>query len=104
MPDVLIRSDAVLWRKRSRLNFRVGGRQHDDFPIYEEAIAHDLATGASVQAIWLRMLVGELLALETVSFQERYGWTREKHRHDLTHDIIAAGLSSRRPALGLPGG
>jgi hypothetical protein len=101
MPDVLIRSDDVLWHQRSRLTFRIGVRENDDFLIYEEAIASCLATGAGVKAIWLRMLVGELLALETVSFQERYGWTHEKHRHDLARDLTAAGLSARLPALGV---
>jgi hypothetical protein len=77
---------------------RTGVRENGDLRIYEDAIAAYLSSGAG--AVWLRMLVGEVMSRETLSFQERYGWTRAKHRQDLTHDFLAAGLSARIPALG----
>jgi hypothetical protein len=100
MQDDLISREDVLWRERRRLTFRTGVRENDDICIYEDAIAAYLSSGAGARAIWLRMLVGEVMSRETVSFQERYGWTRAKHRQDLIHDFLAAGLSARIPALG----
>jgi hypothetical protein len=100
MKDDLLSADDVLWRERRRLTFRTGVRENDDLRIYEDAIAAYLASGAGARAVWLRMLVGEWMSRETVSFQERYGWTRAKHRQDLAQDLRAAGLSARIPALG----
>jgi hypothetical protein len=97
MKDDLLSADDVLWRERRRLTFRNGVREDDDLRIYEDAIAAYLSSGAGARAIWLRMLVGELISREPVSFQERYGWTRAKHRQDLAHDLLAAGLSVRIP-------
>jgi hypothetical protein len=100
MKGDLISADDVLWRERGRLTLRTGVRENDDLRIYEDAIAAYVASGAGTRAVWLRMLVGELMSRETVSFQERYGWTRAKHRQDLAHDLLAAGLSARISALG----
>jgi len=100
MMDDLLSADDVLWRERRRLTFRTGVRENDDIQIYEDAITAYLASGAGARAVWLRMLVGEVMSRETVSFQERYGWTRAKQREDLIHDFLAAGLSARIPALG----
>jgi hypothetical protein len=101
MQDELITTGDVLWRERRRLTFRTGVRESDDFRIYEDAIAAYLAAEEGRRAIWLRMLVGELMLGQTVSFQERYGWSRAKQRQDLTRDLMLAGLSARIPALGL---
>lgn len=92
--------DDVLWRERRRLTFQTGVKQNDDFRLYDEAIEAYLAAGVGTRAIWLRMLVGELMSLETISFQERYGWTPTKHREDLQRDLLRAGLSVRVQALG----
>lgn len=99
MKDELVTGDGVLWRERRRLTFQTGVKQNDDFRLYEEAIEVYFAAGAGTRAIWLRMLVGELMSLETISFQERYGWTPTKHREDLQRDLLQAGLSTRVPAL-----
>jgi hypothetical protein len=99
MNDDLITGDDVLWRERRRLTFKTGVKLNDDFRIYEEAIEAYTAVGAGTRAVWLRMLVGELMEMETVSFQERYGWTTTKHRQDLRRDLLRAGLSTRVAAL-----
>ena len=101
LPDELVSDDDVLWRQRRSLTFRTGVKANDDFLLYEEAIAAYLSAGHARRAVWLRMLVGELLALESVSFQERYGWTQEKHRGDLARDLLAAGFSARLTMLGI---
>jgi hypothetical protein len=98
--DVILTQDNPLWRERKRLTFQTGVKQNDDFRIYEEAIEWYLATGGGVHAVTLRMLVGELLWLETVSFQERYGWSVQKHHDDLRRDIARAGLDARLITLG----
>jgi hypothetical protein len=103
MQDDLVTGDDVLWRERRRLTFRTGVKQNDDFHIYEDAIEESLATGSGTRAIWLRMLIGELMAMETVSFQQRYDWTPPKHREDLRRDLLRAGLSVRATALAAPG-
>lgn len=100
MKDDLVPADDVVWRERRHLTLRTGVRENDDFRIYEDAISACRATRAGTRAIWLRMLVGELMSRETVSFQERYGWTRAKQRQDLARDLQRAGLSARIPALG----
>jgi hypothetical protein len=74
--------------------------ESDDCRLYEDAIAAYISIGAGTRAGWLRMLVGELMSHETVSFQGRYGWTRAKHRQGLAHDLLAAGPSARIAALG----
>jgi hypothetical protein len=100
MKDDLVTGDDVLWRERRRLTFQTGVKQNDDFRLYEEAIEAYFAAGTGTRAIWLRMLIGELMSFETISFQERYGWTPTKHREDLQRDLLRAGLSARVPALG----
>jgi hypothetical protein len=103
LPDELVSGDDVFWRQRRSLTFHTGVKENDDLLLYEEAIAAYLAAGHGRRAIWLRMLVGELLSLETVSFQGRYGWTLEKHQVALTRDLVAAGFSARLPMLGIVG-
>lgn len=98
--DFILAQDNPLWRERKRLTFQTGVKQNDDFRIYEEAIEWYLATGDGMHAIRLRMLVGELLWLETVSFQERYGWSVQKQHEDLRRDIARAGLDTRLITLG----
>jgi hypothetical protein len=100
MKDDLVTGDDVLWRERRRLTFQTGVKQNDDFRLYEEAIEAYLTAGAGTRAVWLRMLVGELMSLETISFQERYGWTPTQHQADLQRDLLQAGLAARVPALG----
>ncbi len=99
MEDGAFTGGDVLWRERQRLTFRTGVKQNDDFRIYEEAIEAYLAAGEGTHAVWLRMLVGELMSMETISFQERYGWTHTKQRQDLQRDLPQAGLTTRLAAL-----
>jgi hypothetical protein len=99
MKDDMFPGDDVLWRERRRLTFRTGVKENEDFRIYEEAIDSYLAAGTGPRAIWLRMLVGELMSQETVPFRERYEWTKAKQRQDLERDLLRAGLSARVPAL-----
>ena len=98
MKDDLVTGDDVLWRERRHLAFQTGVKHNDDFRLYEEAIEASLAARAGIRAVRLRMLVGELMGMKTISFQERYGWTPTKHREDLRRDLLRAGLSARVPA------
>jgi hypothetical protein len=99
MKNDLLADDDPLWRERQRLTFRTGVKQSDDFCIYEEGIESYFAAGAGVHAIWLRMLVGELMLMETVSFRERHGWSPTDHRQKLRRDLLRAGLSARAGIL-----
>jgi hypothetical protein len=97
--DILPERQDVLWRERKRLTLKTNVKHNDDYLIYEDAIAAYLASGQGVRAVWLRMLVGELMLWETISFQERYGWSKEKHRDDLRRDMTRARLDSRLQAV-----
>lgn len=88
-----------LWLQRQRLTFTTGVKRNDDFNIYEEAVAEYLHQGKGVLAVRLRVLIGELMWGETVSFRERYGYTMEKHRQLLRSEIEQSGLTARLVAV-----
>lgn len=101
-PDAALPPDRAgdpLWAARARLTLATGVKTNDDYLLYEEGIAayHDRGDGA--RAVGLRVLVGELMHRETVSFQERYGWTEAGWRAQLSADLARAGLTERRRAL-----
>lgn len=102
MRDDVLPGDDVLWRQRQRLTLRADAKYNEDFHIFEEAIGWYLASGAGARAIALKMLVGELLARETLSFQQRLEWTPATQRRDLEGDLRRAGLVARISALGMP--
>lgn len=84
-----------LWSQRQRLTFATGVKRNDDFNIYEEAIVEYLRQGKGILAVRLRVLVGELMWSETISFRERYGYSMKKHRQLLRDEIGQAGLTPR---------
>lgn len=84
-----------LWSQRQQLTFATGVKRNDDFNIYEEAVAEYLRQGKGVLAVRLRVLIGDLMWGETVSFRERYDYTMEKHRQRLRSEIEQAGLKDR---------
>lgn len=89
-----------LWSQRQQLTFATGIKRNDDFNIYEEAVAEYLRQGKGVLAVRLRVLIGELMWGETISFRERYGYSMEKHRQLLRSEIEQAGLTDRLIACG----
>ena len=89
-----------LWSQRQQLTLATGVKRNDDFNIYEEAIVEYLRQGQGVLAVRLRVLIGELMWGETISFRERYGYTMEKHRQLLRSEIEQAGLTDRLIACG----
>jgi hypothetical protein len=84
-----------LWLRRRELTLAEAVRWNDDYLVYEDAIAAYHELGWGVRAVRLRVLVGELMGLETVSFRERYGWTFEGHAEKLAADLARAGLPPR---------
>lgn len=92
-----------LWARRARLRFKTGEKRSDDPALLEEAIAAYLAAGDGVRAVRLRVLHGERMWTEAISFQERYGFTLAKHLETLRAELTRAGLGARLAALGAKG-
>jgi hypothetical protein len=84
-----------IWLRRHRLTLAEAVRWNDDYLLYEEAIEGYHELGFGVRAVRLRILVGELMGLETVSFRERYGWSFELHVEKLLRDLGRASLPPR---------
>ena len=91
-----------LWSQRQQLTFATGVKRNNDFNIYEEAVSEYLRQGKGALAVRLRVLVGELMWGETISFRERYGYSMEKHRQLLRSEIEQAGLMARLVAVSEP--
>ena len=88
-----------LWLRRERLTFAEGVRDHGDYEVYAEAIEHYHEQGLSIRAVRLRVLYGELMGGETVSFRERKGLRWADYWADLRRDCERAGLHDRLDAL-----
>ena len=84
-----------IWLHRHRLTLAEAVRWNDDYLVYEEAIEAYHELGLGVRAVRLRILVGELMGLETVSFRERYRWSFEFHAEKLRRDLERASLPPR---------
>ena len=95
-PDL---ADDPLWQHRHRLTLQTGGKHSSDIAIYEEAVAEYLKQGKGVHAVRLRILIGELMGRETISFRERYAYTLERHIELLRAELEQAGLHERTTAL-----
>ncbi len=72
-----------LFHVRDRLSFATGVKTNDDFALYDRVIDEYVASGRTLDAIRLVMLVGELMNSETVSFRERAGFTSPEYRDRL---------------------
>ena len=91
-----------LWSQRHKLTFTAGVKYNDDFNIYEEAIVEYLRQGKGILAVRLRVLIGELMWNETISFRERYQYSMEKHLQMLRSEIDQAGLADRLIVVAKP--
>ena len=73
-------ADDPLWMRRDELKFEFGGaKDNQDYPVLRDLIAEYQKAGLGVQAMLLLQTYGELMFQETVSFQERYGFSVERH-------------------------
>lgn len=88
-----------LWARRADLTFADGVKEKGDYQVLDELIEAYHNLGMGVRAVRLRILTGELMHFETVSFRERQGWTVEKYRLLLRADIERAGLTRRLVAV-----
>jgi tetratricopeptide (TPR) repeat protein len=101
-----------IWKVRTQLTLATGVKWNDDYLRYEEAVEAYHALGEGLKAVRLRLLIGGLMRGETVSFRDRYQWSREIHFQKLRADCIRAGLVERarffartsEQAAGVPGG
>ena len=89
-------TDPVL-KRRDRLTFTHAAAS--DYLVYDEAIEEYHAQGLSVRAVRLRVLYGELIAAETVSFREKFAFDWNRYWEALKRDCERAGLQARLDAL-----
>jgi hypothetical protein len=88
-----------IWHRRSRLTFATGVKDHGDHEVITEAIEAYHELGMHVRAVRLRILAGELMGNETVSFRERKHFTWPTYWAALRNDVERAGLLARLPLL-----
>jgi len=88
-----------LWNRRNDLTFAEGVKENNDYDVLEKLIEEYHQRGMSTRAIGLRVLCGELMGRETVSFKERCNWTWVAFRKHLRSDVERAGLHERLPAI-----
>jgi hypothetical protein len=88
-----------LWKRRAELTFAEVIYANDDYRVFEELIEDYHRLGMGVRAVRLRVLTGELMGHETVSFRERANWTGATFRSQLKADLERAGLHGRLAAV-----
>lgn len=88
-----------LWKRRNDLSFVQGIKEKDDYYVLEELVGEYHRMGLGIRAVYLRILTGELMHSETISFRERNGWTAERYQLLLKADLEKAGLQNRLPAM-----
>jgi hypothetical protein len=88
-----------VWTRRKRLTFAQGVKEHDDDEVFREAIEEYHEQGLHLRAVRLRILSGELMGSETVSFRERRSFTWPAYWAALRSDVERAGLHARLIAL-----
>jgi hypothetical protein len=81
------------------LTFAEGVKEKDDYRVLEALIEDYHRLDMGVRAVRLRILTGELMGRETVSFRERQNWTDEKYQSLLKSDLQRAGLHQRLVAM-----
>jgi tetratricopeptide (TPR) repeat protein len=87
--------DDPLWARRKELTFVEGVKENADYRIIEELIDEYHRLGMGVRAVRLRVLAGEMMGRETVSFRERSNWSGSTFRSQLKSDLEHAGLLGR---------
>jgi hypothetical protein len=88
-----------IWHHRRRLSFATEVKDHGDHEVFEQAIEAYHELGMHVRAVRLRILAGELMGAETVSFRERKQFTWPAYWAALRNDVERAGLLARLPLL-----
>jgi hypothetical protein len=91
-----------VWLRRARLAFAEGARDNGDYAVLDECMAEYHARGQSLRAARLRVLYGEMMGAETVSFRERAGFAWPAHWDAMREDLRRAGLDARLPAIPAP--
>jgi hypothetical protein len=94
--------DDPLWKRRKELTFVEGVKEKADYRIIEELIDEYHSLGMGIRAVRLRILAGELMGSETVSFRERSNWSGATFRSQLKSDLERAGLLGRLTAVEFP--
>ncbi|HYR11420.1 MAG TPA: hypothetical protein VEQ60_26800 [Longimicrobium sp.] len=88
-----------VWRRRGELTFAEGVREHRDHEVFAECIQAYHDQGLHLRAVRLRVVLGEMMEGETISFRERAGFTWPAHWAALRDDLRSAGLDARLPAI-----
>jgi len=89
-------SDDPIWQRRSKFSFKYGGtKANDDYDLYEECIREYVAKEDGLKAVLLHQKRAFLLTTETVSFQERYGFSKNRFRGEQS-DLFSRFLKSDR--------
>lgn len=88
-----------VWRRRAQLTFAQGVRENRDHEVFAECIQAYHDQGLHPRAVRLRVVLGEMMGEETVSFRERAGFTWPAHWAALRDDLRRAGLDARLPAI-----
>ena len=70
-----------------------------DLKLLLECLEEYKKAGEFIRAIYVRLLIGEWMGSQTVSFRERAQWSWDEFWSLLHEDHIHAGLLSRLPAL-----
>jgi hypothetical protein len=69
-------ADDPIWLRRCDLRFSFGGaKENQDYVILMDAIRYYCDTKQAIRAVTLMQTYGELMYRETVSFQERHGFS-----------------------------
>ncbi len=92
-------ADDPLFLARHRLTFASGVAINDDYLVYDDVIEGYVQKGRMTEAIKLAMVYGELMTHETISFQERSGFSLGDHRQSLLRLFREANLASRAQFL-----
>ncbi len=87
------------WTRRSALTLAEGVKTNPDYLLYDEMIEEYHKLGLGIKAVSMRIRVCEMMRSETVSFQERYGWSSEAHEERMRNDLMRAGLTARLEAF-----
>jgi hypothetical protein len=94
-------ADDPLWRRRGQLTMATGVKRNDDFVLYEEIIAEYLQLQRGDLAVRLRLAVGELISAETISFADRYGYSKAEHFTRLERELRRAGYLERADSVAM---
>ncbi len=87
------------WIRRHDVTLAEGLKENDDYRVLEELVEQYHERGEGVRAVCLRIVTGEMMSGETVSFRDRYNWTSDDYTSKLRKDCERAGLNARLSAF-----